>query len=64
MGILFETVMANKRKFLIEELRKMNVITSQNGTSLEDLDYEDLKQELVLASFRKIDAESSEGKWF
>lgn len=64
MGILFDKTMEAKRKFLIEELKTLNVTTSQIGTSLEQLSYEELKYELVLACFRKIDMESDSQKWF
>jgi hypothetical protein len=64
LGILFDSVMSRKRKFLIEELTKLKVFKSQTGKSIDELDYEELKYELVLASFREIDINSGEGKWF
>lgn len=64
MGILFDKTMELKRKFLIEELKMLNVTTSQDGTCLEQLSYEDLEYELILACFRKIDIEKEEQKWF
>jgi hypothetical protein len=64
VGILFDTVMSNKRKLLIKELREMNVTTSQNGTSLEELDFEELNYEFIQALFRKIDVSKDENSWF
>ncbi|MBT2735157.1 hypothetical protein [Bacillus sp. ISL-7] len=64
MGILFELAMADKRKTLIKELRELNVSTSQNGTSLEKLDFDELNYEFVQALFRKIDVTKDENKWF
>jgi hypothetical protein len=64
LGILFDSVMSRKRKLLIEELTKLKVFKSQTGKSIYDLDYEELKYELVLASFREIDTNSDDGKWF
>lgn len=64
MGILNDLVMEKKRNYLIEELTKMNVTQSQLGKSIYELDYDDLKYELVLATFRKIDTAKDESKWF
>lgn len=64
MGILYNAVMQAKRNYLIDELAKMNVKKSQDGRSLSELEYEDLKQELVLACFRQIDRQNESGKWF
>jgi hypothetical protein len=64
MGLLYDTVMEAKRKYLIEELTKMNVTQSRDGKRLSDLSYDDLKEELVLATFRYIDSQNEAGKWF
>jgi hypothetical protein len=53
-----------KRKFVIEKLLEQGITHSKGGTSIEDLSYDDLKYELVLAAFREIDAEKDEQKWF
>ena len=53
MGILYDKVMEQqKREYLIQELQKMNVTKSTDGRDIKDLNYEDLKYELVMASFR------------
>jgi hypothetical protein len=41
-----------KRKIVLENLLKLGVYTSQDGKSVYDLSYDDLKHELVLVSFR------------
>lgn len=53
-----------KINFVLEELKKLGVTTSQSGTSITDCNYEELKYELVLASFREIDAEVDANRWF
>jgi hypothetical protein len=64
MGILFDIAMADKRKALIKELRLLGVSTSQNGTRLEELSFEELNYEFAQALFRKIDIERDENRWF
>jgi len=64
MGVLYDKVMEQKRQFLIQELHKMNVTKSSEGKDLNDLSYVDLKQELVLASFRQIDIDHPDHKFF
>ncbi|ATB52709.1 hypothetical protein [Caldibacillus phage CBP1] len=63
MGVLYDAV-EYKRRFIIEELHKMNVYTSRDGLPLDELSYEELKEEWVLASFRQIDVESEANQWF
>lgn len=53
-----------KRNFVLEQLKNKGVTHSQNGTCIDDLTYDELKYELVLISFKEIDVESSENKWF
>ncbi|MFD0825827.1 hypothetical protein ACT8ZR_09125 [Neobacillus sp. M.A.Huq-85] len=53
-----------KHKFVLERLLKMGVRESQTGKLIHDCTYEELKYELVLASFREIDAEHSSNGWF
>ena len=53
-----------KRNFVLDQLKERGITHSQNGTSIDELNYEDLKYELVLLSFKEIDSESSENKWF
>lgn len=64
LGILYDTVMESKRQFLIKDLLSMGVTLSQNGKSIRELDYEELKYELVLAAFRGIDVETDANNFF
>lgn len=67
MGILYNSVTLQKNlkhEFVLERLKSMNVSKSQSGKPIELLDYTEAKYELVLASFRMIDAEKSESAWF
>jgi hypothetical protein len=64
MGILFDAVTDRQKEFLIKELRLLGVITSQNGTRLEELSFEELNYEFAQALFRKIDIERDENRWF
>lgn len=53
-----------KRQFVLSELKRLGVSHSENGVSIEQLNYDELKYELVLASFREIDVVAAESKWF
>lgn len=53
-----------KRQFLLSELNKLGVTHSENGVSIEKLSYDELKYELVLASFREIDVMTDANRWF
>lgn len=53
-----------KRKFILDQLLKQGVMKNQEGKSLYDLSYEELKYEFVLQAFREIDAEKDENRWF
>lgn len=53
-----------KRKYVLEELLNKGVTTSQLGVPIENLDYEELKYELVLSTFRDIDIKSDSQRWF
>lgn len=71
MGILYETVkkvnlkqQERQRQFILEELQKKGITETQEGTPIELLDYDRLKEELVLAEFRRIDVETDANRWF
>lgn len=53
-----------ERGFVLEELARLGVTTTQRGTSLTNCNYDELKFELVLASFREINIHADENKWF
>lgn len=53
-----------KRQFVLSELNKLGVTHSENGVSIEKLNYDELKYELVLASFRETDVMTDANRWF
>jgi hypothetical protein len=53
-----------KRNFVLEQLKEKGITHSQTGTSIDELTYDELKYELVLSSFKEIDIEIGENKWF
>jgi hypothetical protein len=53
-----------KRQHIIQELLAKGITQDKNGKSIYDMDYDDLKHELVMWSFRQIDAERDSNKWF
>ncbi|MEH7093967.1 hypothetical protein [Neobacillus vireti] len=67
MGILYNSVKLQKnmkQEFILERLLALGITKSQTGKSIHECDYEELKYELVLASFREIDDNNDSGKWF
>ena len=67
MGILYNSVKLQEKKkqeIVLKRLQELGVRESQQGQSIHDLDYEELKYELVLAEIRAVDVSSSENKWF
>jgi hypothetical protein len=67
MGILYNSVKLQKNmkhEFVLERLLALGVTKSQSGKSIHDCDYDELKYELVLASFREIDAETDSNRWY
>jgi hypothetical protein len=53
-----------KREFVLERLLASGITKSQTGKSIYECDYDELKYELVLASFKEIDQDNDSGKWF
>ncbi|MCM3665532.1 hypothetical protein M3204_14030 [Mesobacillus subterraneus] len=65
MGLLFAAAMAEQKKqFIIERLNKRNIFETQQGKSLYEADYEELKYELVLSEFKEIDISADANKFF
>lgn len=67
MGLLYNSVMMQqelKKKFVLDKLKEKGITHSQTGTSIEKLDYDELKYELVLQAFKEIDSEKDANKWF
>ncbi|WP_313804769.1 hypothetical protein [Cytobacillus sp.] len=53
-----------KRNIILEDLLTLGITESQQGISVYELDYDELKYELVMASFKKIDIQNDQNKWF
>lgn len=53
-----------KRNFILDRLEKLNIVKTNTGKSVHDLSYEELKEQLVLASFREIDTQNENNAWF
>ena len=53
-----------KRNFILDRLKELNITKTQTGKNVHDCDYEELKYEYTLASFREIDVQKSENAWF
>ena len=64
MGILYQVAMEAKRRYIIQELLEKGFTQNKQGKSVHDMDYEELKYELVLQAFKDIDAENDQNKWF
>lgn len=67
MGILYNSVKLQKnmkQEFVLEKLLALGITKSQSGKSIYDCDYEELKYEYVLASFREIDPTNDQNGWF
>ncbi|MBS4191776.1 hypothetical protein KHA94_16420 [Bacillus sp. FJAT-49705] len=67
MAVLKKAVVVEnklKHNFILEQLQNVGITVSQQGIPLDQLNYEDLKYELVLASFRQKDVENENNGWF
>lgn len=53
-----------KKKFVLERLIAAGVSVGQSGRSVHEMDYVELKYELVLQAFREVDVMNGENKWF
>jgi hypothetical protein len=67
MGVLFDSIKVSqeaKSQGMISELLNLDVTKTKSGTSIYDLNYYELRQELAIAKFRNRNVESSENGWF
>lgn len=53
-----------KRRIVMDELKTLNVTVSRSGRPLDELDYEELKEEWVMASILWVDIENENHRWF
>jgi hypothetical protein len=64
LGILYRTCMEVKKQHFIQELLAKGFTENKDGKSIYDMDYEELKHELMMATFREQDIENDKNKWF
>lgn len=64
MGILYRVSIEVKRQHFIKELLSKGITQNKQGKSVYNMDYEELKYELVLSVFREIDTHNDNNKWF
>lgn len=53
-----------KRNFILDRLKELNITKTNTGKNVHDLSYSELKEQLVLASFREIDTQNENNAWF
>lgn len=53
-----------KRNFILDRLKELNITHTQSGKPIHECDYDRLKEELVLASFRQRDIQADANRWF
>ncbi|MFF2290800.1 hypothetical protein [Peribacillus butanolivorans] len=67
MGQLYDAAQSQnqmKRNFVLGKLIALEVTHSHHGQSIELLDYDDLKYELVLSAYKEINATNGANKWW
>ncbi|PLR93212.1 hypothetical protein [Bacillus sp. T33-2] len=52
------------KQMFISKLLEKGITHDKHGTSIHDMDYYSLRQELVMADFRDRDVDSPDNKWF
>jgi 3-deoxy-D-manno-octulosonate 8-phosphate phosphatase KdsC-like HAD superfamily phosphatase len=53
-----------KQQFVLDRLLELGVTHSQQGQPIQELAYEDLKYELVLAEIKAVDIDNENNRWF
>lgn len=67
MGVLYNSTKLQKnmkRDMVIGRLEDLGVTTNEAGTSIHELDYNELKRIFVLAEMRQVDIDHPDHKWF
>lgn len=67
MGVLYNTVMLNqdtKKQMYIARLLERGITETKDGTSIHDLDYYSLRQELAVSDYRVKNIDSPENGWY
>lgn len=67
MGILYDKVKLSQdslKQDYIAQLLVKGITHDRYGTSIQDLGYYELRQELAMAEFRNVNTESPENRFF
>jgi hypothetical protein len=64
LGILYRACKQVMKQNFIQDLLVRGITENKNGVSVHDLDYEELKHEVPIASFGERDIHNDQNKWF
>jgi hypothetical protein len=67
MGLLYKSVNLQKNmkhEMVLDRLLELGITQNQTGTSVHELDYEELKMVWVLAEMKQVDVDHPDHKWF
>jgi hypothetical protein len=64
LGILYRACKQVMRQNFIQDLLARGITENKHGVSVHDLNYEELRHEITIASFRERDIENDKNKWF
>lgn len=64
MGILYRAAMDRIKQNFIQELISKGISENNQGKSVYEMSYSELKSEVALATFREIKVENDNNKWF
>jgi hypothetical protein len=64
LGILYQAAIQRISQNFIQELLSKGIVKNKEGKSIYEMSYAELKSEVALSHFRKIDADNDNNKWF
>lgn len=67
MGVLFNTMKLQKQmkyEFVLERFKELGITHTQQGKPIQELTYQELLTELVLAEMRQVDIDHPNHRWF
>lgn len=67
MGLLYKATNMKKnmkQQMVLDRLHEIGVTHSQQGKPIQELEYDELKYELVLSEMRQVDIDHPDHKWF
>lgn len=53
-----------KHQMVLDRLAELGISSNESGTSVHDLNYEELKVVWVLAEMKQVDVDHPEHRWF